>query len=62
MGRSIAAVLLGYVAALILLALTYTGFARWFPEDIPHYGSPLVMPADGSLRGSPAGDRSSTSW
>ena len=45
MGRSIAAVLLGYVAALIFLALTYTGFARWFPEDIPHYGSPLVMRA-----------------
>ena len=45
MGRSIAAVLVGYLVALILLALTYAGFARWFPEDIPRYGSPLVMRA-----------------
>ena len=43
--RGIVAVLLGYVTALMLLALTYTGFAKWFPEDVPHYGSPLVMRA-----------------
>lgn len=45
MGRSIVAVLLGYLTALILLALTYAGFAKWFPENIPRYGSPLVMHA-----------------
>ena len=45
MGRSIAAVVVGYVTALILLALTYAGLARWFPKDIPHYGSPLVIRA-----------------
>lgn len=43
MGRSILAVLLGYVASLVLLALAYLGLAKWFPDDVPHYGSPLVI-------------------
>ena len=43
MGRSILAVLLGYVAALVLLALAYLVLARWFPDDVPRYGVPLVI-------------------
>lgn len=45
MGRSILAVLLGYIAALVLLAFAYLGLAKWFPGDVPRYGSPLVIQA-----------------